>query len=868
MIEKSILRLPRPTNAERFVGSSGFRPKIKGPGVTIQRQRFKATFDRLAAALGTQTPVLELRRDPNGLAPERALVFVVAGSIQHFGRVARDVGLELLMEMELAQLDELPIGFELGKGGMQSRTLYSTMPTLESLEKLLSLWNAFSREESPPRGARPWWDLFGLLLELRTWGPEDRLNLESREVIRDRLPEEDDAEVAVELEIWPTASVKQRALWRSEVERFVIRAGGRVVDRSSISEDGFNYDAFLIRLPVNYVKEVLDSSGHANSIATIEGVQFIWPQVICQSMPAAVCQALSLQSSRTDPNPHAPARVALLDGVPAAAHKVLDGGVIVEDIHEFVSRSVVSERFHATGMASLILRGELGTDGSALQDSKIVAVPVLIDKDRRATSPEDRLFVDLVHSSLFHLLEANEAVGPDIFVVNFSVGLIDSRFAGRISALAHLLDWWAARSGVLFVISAGNVGELPLGDVSRMGLEELAASELRQLIRSSLRDNRHDRTLRSPAECLNGITVGAVSMDLFPHNPPTDLGILALEDSHERMPQVTSGLGLGPRGSIKPDILHVGGKQEVRALPQGGCTVLRPVDAACRRGLIAAAPFTGAAASSVQYVHGTSAAAALTTRAILRSAEALMGAGGPFDGLQLTRRELALLTRALAIHSTSWPQEAHALYRSELSRLGKYAYGRAKEEVCRYYGHGVIDPDYMRQSPDAGVTLVGLGRIRKDRAQIFRMPLPPSLSGTKTQRTMTVTLAWFSPVDVTRPTYRLASLEAVVADESDQEIDKGWMLQLENRELDANMIKRGTVWSRRLKHRTISVPDFDGSPVVPIRVQCRDASNGGLNQDEEIGFAIAVTLNVDVEVTFDIHKEVEQSLRVQLRPRM
>ena len=866
MIEQAILRLPSPTSARRIVGRAGFSPAIQGPGVTRQRQRFKATFDRLSYALGSRTPVLELRRDPNGLAPERALVFVTAGSIQRFGRVARDVGLEVLMEMELEQLEELPTGFQLGEAGIQSRTLYTTMPTLESLHKLRALWNSFTREESPPRGAKPWWDLFGLLLELRTWGPEDRLNSDSRAVIRDRLPKEEDAEVAVELEIWPTASAEKRANWRSEIEQTILKAGGRVVDRSSIAEDGFIYDAFLARLPVSYVWEILDSSGHTDSIATIEGIQFIWPQVICQSIPAASFEETSLKFSQTDFNPHAPVRGALLDGVPAAAHGSLVGGVIVEDLHDLVGRSLVADRSHATSMASLILRGDLQADGTALQDSKIVALPVLIDRDRSATSPRDRLFVDLVYTSLTYLFKDHEPLGPDVFVVNFSVGSLDSRFAGRISALAHLLDWWAAKRGVLFVISAGNVGELRIRGMNPMGVESLDHTELRQLVRDLLRENAHDRSLPSPAECLNGVTVGALSVDLVSHTPPRNPGIIALEAHHELMPQMTSGLGLGPRRSIKPDILHVGGKQEVRALPIRGGTALRPVKSVGRTGLVAAAPTHGVA-SGVQYIRGTSAAAALTTRAILQTAEALIGEGGPYEGVQLTRRELALLTRALTIHASSWPQQAYDLYELEIDRLGRYAHARAKEEVCRYFGHGVINPEHMRHSPDAGVTLVGLGSIRKDQAKIFRMPLPSSLSGIRAPRTMKVTLAWFSPVDVTRSRYRLASLEAVAADDFDQEIDKGWRLRLENSELDANVIRRGTVWSRRLKHRTVSVPEYERDSVVPIRVQCRDASNGGLSQDEEIDFAVAVTLSIEVEVGFDVFQEVNQALRVPLRPR-
>ena len=46
--------------------------------------------------------------------------------------------------------------------------------------------------------------------------------------------------------------------------------------------------------------------------------------------------------------------------------------------------------------------------------------------------------------------------------------------------------------------------------------------------------------------------------------------------------------------------------------------------------------------------------------------------------------------------------------------------------------------------------------------------------------------------------------------------------------LDANIIKRGSVWSKRLKHQIQSIPEFEDGAEIPIRVQCRDTSNGGL----------------------------------------
>ena len=58
--------------------------------------RFQATFDRLSAALSGDDPLAALRQDPTGIAPERALVFVTAGSVSDFANVAQRAGLEVL----------------------------------------------------------------------------------------------------------------------------------------------------------------------------------------------------------------------------------------------------------------------------------------------------------------------------------------------------------------------------------------------------------------------------------------------------------------------------------------------------------------------------------------------------------------------------------------------------------------------------------------------------------------------------------------------------------------------------------------------------------------------------------------------------
>ena len=868
MVDRPILRFPNPTNSTRRTGGPRTPPRSRGPGRRAQKLRFQYTFDRVEAALQHADPEFELRQDPVGIAPERALVFVAAGSIQDFTRIARGIGLQVFAEIALEAAEDYPDGFEPPGGqGALPRSLYATMPTLDALVRLLSLWRAYDRDEPAPAGARPWWRLFDLMLELRLWGPEDRLSGGARAVIQDRLPFDETDDVSIEFEIWPDWNTEKRAAWRIETERRIAEAGGSVLDRSSISETGFIYEAVLASLPVSVVRLMLDHSHRLEGLVTLEGVQFILPQTVGQAEPCGPDP--DGEAGAHEPNTgfslEAPIRGALLDGTPVAGHPALEGGLVIEDVHDLVRLSPVDQRYHATAMASLILRGDLDADGEGLRDARLVSVPLLIDSETGPSSPDDRLFVDLMHTALLTIFRADEPPAIDVFVVNFAIGLKDARFGGRISALARLMDWWADQKGILFVISAGNIpDDLVLDGVSASVFERMPHEQRREKVRSSLRSATYDRTLLSPAECLNGITVGALSKDLSNHSPPRHADIFALEDDIDSLPQITSALGLGPHRTMKPDLLGIGGQQEIRPWPSGNNIRLRPLYGSHRRGLVVASPLDES--SRTQKSVGTSAAAALVTRAILQSAEDLTGEDGPYQAQELSRRDLALLTRALAINSARWPENAVSLYEEERQRLGSHHHVRAKEEVCRHFGYGVLVPDLMQRSPDTGVTLVGLGSVRKDQAQIFRMPLPTSLSGDRVSRSMWVTLAWFSPVNPARAQYRLAGLEAVAADEGEEQHDKKWRIELRSSPSapDANMVKRGSVWSQRLIQRVNRTPDFADGNHIPICVQCRDTAGGALSPDEDIVFAIAVTLEVEADVQYDVHEEVKEQVRIRL----
>ena len=137
------------------------------------------------------------------------------------------------------------------------------------------------------------------------------------------------------------------------------------------------------------------------------------------------------------------------------------------------------------------------------------------------------------------------------------------------------------------------------------------------------------------------------------------------------------------------------GHHEIRALPAGDDLRLRAVSQSARTGLSVA---TAGLASPQSQSRGTSCAAALVTRSLLNSAATLTEEDGPYEGRDLSRNDLALLTRALAINAARWPDTAKALYAAELAAPGG-RFQQAAEEVARQFGYGFLDPELMREAP-------------------------------------------------------------------------------------------------------------------------------------------------------------------------
>jgi hypothetical protein len=230
-----------------------------------------------------------------------------------------------------------------------------------------------------------------------------------------------------------------------------------------------------------------------------------------------------------------------------------------------------------------------------------------------------------------------------------------------MSPWGRLLDHLAYRYGVLFIVSAGNIRDhLPVPNFDTWTAFEDADPAARELaILRALGDQRARRTLLSPAEALNIVTVGVWHEDGI--NGAAASGLALPPYQNGSLPNVTSAMGLGHRKVIKPDIFLPGGRELVSAQASGGGLTIRPAMPGRIYGLKAAIPDAGGLLDQEGLSAGTSAAAALATRAAHRLFDALMDEAGGSLLADIDPAYYAVIVKALLVHRAQWGDKTDLL---------------------------------------------------------------------------------------------------------------------------------------------------------------------------------------------------------------
>ena len=327
MPELPLLRLPNPHRAELPDGGRNIS-NIRKPAKGRQRDRFGPIFDRLQTVLAKPGDPIELRDDPSALAPERVIVFEVAGTIDNFLKALGKVNgrLEFMAELDTDFAADEHFALQYGDAKRRGQDkpdhdvpgrLYLAMPDLRALRELVRLWERWKDGQKLSRGFAPIANLFSQLHDLRPWGPQDRIPTETMDFWREELALNPDRPVRTEIELWFLANQVRRQAVTEAIRVVLDEAGGQIIHESII--DNIAYHGLLVDIPSGYVQSLIDLQ--AVELALADEVMFLRPQSVL-SDPQEVEALAEISLDRGGPAA-APARVqpiaALLDGMPVQA---------------------------------------------------------------------------------------------------------------------------------------------------------------------------------------------------------------------------------------------------------------------------------------------------------------------------------------------------------------------------------------------------------------------------------------------------------------------------------------------------------------------------------------------------------------------
>lgn len=838
---------PIPTDPDHRPGRP---PQPRRPGRDRQHERLTPQFQALREALGAGTAVLGDAAAASD--PELIVVFEVAGTVDRFARAVRDIeGLDFLTEFVGEGIEPDDEFFMVDEHGDPidapvTQSLYLVMTNVRAIDEMVRLFDMYHDDPDIrfDTGLAPLKGLFNELHTVRRWGPEDRVQETG---LLDDWREDlavvgSSGSVRVEIELVWKATPETRAAAQHRVETILNGIQDAVV-RSVAVIESINYHALLAELPMAEVATVLASGPDAIDLLRANEVLFVSP---ARPMTVRLSDGAGGRAISTDATlPSGSPRAALLDGLPLANHDVLVDRLLIDDPEDRGALYTPPQCGHGTAMASLIIHGDLNEPGAALR-SPLYVQPVLQPHDfydDQETTPPDRLFIDVIHTAFQHMLGEPDPAAPSVRIVNLSLGEPARTFVRRLSPLARLVDYLSYTHNCLVVVSAGNhpavVPAVPVAVIDE-------PAHLDGEVRSSLHRMARLRRLLAPAEAINALTVGAVHADSATNInlPDTVLDPLAVGAV-----AAYSAQGFGFKRAPKPEIHAPGGRSlSIRPVDTAEQVALEPAQtAATGPGLLVAAPTPPGSTDGVLFAHGTSNAAALTTRSaaqLLDVLESLVAEDG--DPSFPDPEFHPVLIKALLVHATQWPDSVDEW----ATHLGATPQTR-RRLLTQHLGFGVLDNTRLGTATASRACLVGAATIKNNKRQSFRMPLPPSLSSPTGWRRLTVTLAWLTPTVPNSQRYRVAQLLFGSPRQ---------LLRVAPTQADHTVNGNGTVLHEVLEGTRAA--GYTPDDVLSIDVDCR-VRVGRLS--EPVRFALVATLEVGSDIAIDVHQEIRERLREEVR---
>lgn len=866
MPERPLLLFPTPeVTSKSNLGGGGGRPHL--PTHYRQGERLAPKFTQLQEAVRARN--IEIQQAVTGIDPEQVLVMETIGSVEDFANAVKRIdGFEWMGEFEIDEIGPDQDFFDEKHPEKElSGRLYMVMTNQRALDEMLSMWRRYTDQEDPKQkfdgGLTKFRDVFLRLKDIRRWDVKDRL-LETGviDAWKEDLEHDGGRLIRFEVELWFRNSEEKRSQSSAIVASLIQQLGGHVLAESL--HEGIAYHGILAELPANAIQAVVDNPN--TELVKCDSVMFFRPVGQMLAGEGLLEDEAVYSDLEEHSLPDGEPVIAVFDGLPLANHRLLNGRLIVDDPDNVESTYNANERVHGTSMASLIVHGDLN-DGLRPLGRPVYVRPIMqpIPNDfrapRREHIPDDVLLVDLIHRSVKRLFEGDGSEGPvapSVRVINLSIGDPYRQFLQSMSPVARLLDWLSLTYGVLFIVSAGNQSDAIQLGISRTEFESSDPQEQETAVVKALFSDARNRKLLSPAESINGLTVGSVQYDSSHFGAVNN----RFNPFLQFLPSPVSAFGSGYRRAIKPDIVFPGGRvlyQEDLRSSRRDNYVIKPVEPSIRNtppGNKSAIPARQSGSlEGIAYSCGTSNAAALMSRA----------AGICYDSLQQIFEEQAAevdariheapLLKAMLVHGCAWgdvgAQVGDLLRTPENNR-------QLSGLVSRWMGYGVPQVDRVLDCTEQRATLLGFGQLSDGEAHVFRLPLPPSLGARPEWRRLTVTMAWLSPISAGTQKYRTASLWFEV----------GGVVPAKDRKESCSgtdgwrAVRRGTVQHEVFEGQRAE-PFIDGD-VIEIKVNCREDA-GKIHNPVAYGLAVSLEVaeGLDIAVYNEIRTRIAPAIQIQ-----
>ncbi|MBE9570247.1 MAG: S8 family peptidase [Proteobacteria bacterium] len=548
----------------------------------------------------------------------------------------------------------------------------------------------FQNSQKPPHAP-----LFDAILEVREYGPEDRMGILLREV---RL--EPTQKYALDLELWHPGDGQTARQTLDQVEAFISQNGGKVMDRY------VGTSVCLARVIVQ--GNMIDQLLQLEPVAKLD----LPPR---PTLTVAEVSQLSLGDFPpiTSPPTEAP-RVCIVDSGIASGHPMLSQAVGDSISVPASVGSPIDEHGHGTQVAGLALYNDISECIRNRQFS-----PSLWIMSAKVTKIEDGPFGRVMQFPDEKLIptqmrEAIEYFHKEHGCRVFNISLGDERLVydgGKPSIWAWTLDDIARKLDVIIVVSSGNSWPVLQDSDSKDALNGYPKYLLRA-------DNR----IIEPATAAIPLTIGALAHSEAPHGTGgrDDVALKAVAKRNTPSPFTRIGPGIGD--AVKPELCEYGGNlvfdHRLNRLQDKNTEVE-----------IVSLHHDHATGRLFAWDKGTSLAAPKVAHYAARI-------------LSIFPQVSANLVRALLVSSASIPEAAKKV----LSVLGN-------DEYLKVCGYGNPDFDIAAYSFDKRVTLFVENELLGDRFHIYEIPLPDIFRHTNGKRSITVTLAFDPPTRHTRKDY-------------------------------------------------------------------------------------------------------------------